>query len=210
MMIYAGIDPGAVTGLVAIALPAGVFRVVDARLVGFAHVTAGTSTTESRANVKARLFDRIRAQLDAWSVDVVVIEEPWDALPTFNTRQGGANTSGGASRGTTFQVGVSFGLALAAASDTSRDVAIASYPVTSAPAKGRKPERIGWMQRRNGRCPEHERTAREQALQLRGLKERPLDGLLPSRAYLEREENDNVYMALGVLSFHLDRERGIV
>lgn len=231
-IVYAGIDPGATTGLVAVALPPSVYQLNAARLVGFATVTAGSSSTESRANVKARLFDRIRAQLKAWTVSVAVIEEPWDALPTWNTRTGGQGSGGGkslldlarggggdakkgagkggAARGTVFQVGVSFGLALAAASDLPWDVAIASYPVTSAPAKGRKPERIGWMQRRQSRCPEHTKTAIEQALQLRGLKERPLGGMLPSAADLAREENDNVYMALGVLSFHLDRQRGIV
>jgi hypothetical protein len=207
MTIYCGIDPGATTGLVAIDMPDGsLYRIVDARLVGFAVVSAGTSTTDSRANVKARLFHRIRAQLDAWNADVVVIEEPWDALPSWTGKKGIRQEG----RGTAFAIGAAYGLALAAASDLPWDTVIASYPVTSAAAKARRPERVGWMQRRQPRCPEHDRTAREQALQLRDLKTRPANGLLPTRADLEHEENDNVYMALGVLSFHLDRERGIV
>lgn len=208
MTIYAGVDPGGTTGLVAIwcddtNVP---HRIVDARLIGFTHLTAGTSSTESRAVVKARLFDRIRAQLTAWRATIIVIEEPWDALPAWTGKRG-VRVEG---RGTAFAIGAAFGLALAAASDLPWETTIVSYPVTSAAAKGRRAERIGWMQRRQPRCPEHERTAREQALQLRGLKERPANGVLPTRADLEHEENDNVYMALGVLSFHLDRERGIV
>jgi hypothetical protein len=229
-MICCGIDPGGTTGLVAIALPANTYRLVDARLVGFAHVTAGSSSTESKANVKARLFDKIRAQLRAWRAEIVVIEEPWDALPTWGTRLGSkADTSalsvrqlaegvqgkpaargGGASRGTIFHLGAAYGLALAAAVDHPWDVTVVSYPMTSAPAKGRKPERVGWMQRRQPRPPSHTQTALECAMNLRALKSRPLDGVLPTPAQLATEENDNVYMALGVLSFWLDRQRGIV
>lgn len=231
--IYVGIDPGQFTGLVAVQLPPGSLRVVDARLIGFGVVSAAKKGDETwaRAQSRAGLFHKIRTQLETWRPDVVVIEEPWDALPSWNTRTGGqgggsartasvlelatgkagkARGSGGASRGTIFGVGVHFGLALAAASDIHTQPSIATYPVTTQKAKRGRDPQLGWMQRRNGHIPKHEDTALACALRLRELKARPVDGVLPTLEALNREENDNVYMALGVLMFHLDRERGIV
>lgn len=220
---YAGIDPGATTGLVAVSMPPGGTRIHDARLVGFGTVDAVAKAADaelSKAAVRARLFHKIRDKLARWRVDVAVIEEPWDALPQFGQGKRGKS---GHSRGTLFTLGAHFGLALAAASDLPWDVAIATYPVTSAREKTSmvkkrgggmmertKAERLGWMQRRQSTIPSHERVALECALLLRTLKERPLDGVLPTRAALATEEDDNVYMAVGVLTYHLDRERGAV
>jgi hypothetical protein len=223
--VYAGIDPGATSGLVAVAMPPGAHRLADARLVGFTTITTakarkGDDDDAGKPRRRAQLFHRIREQLVAWRASVIVIEEPWDALASFGQGKRGKQGHG---RGTLFSLGAHYGLVLAAASDLAWDVSIATYPVTSERRKERlvkkpgggmmmraKPERIGWMQRRNSKIPPHERVALECALLLRALKERPANGVLPSRADLSREEDDNVYMALGVLNFHLDRERGIV
>lgn len=215
-MIYCGIDPGAETGLVCVALPIGATRLQDGRLVGFTTITAGSVDGDMKPQRRARLFHRIREQLVAWRVTMVVLEEPWDAMPSWRTRTGGTNTKGGSSRGTLFGIGAHYACALCAASDLPWDVAVASYPVTSEKEKRKqtakgwrtKPARLGWMQRHHPQIPAHAQTVNECAVLLARLKQLPADGVLPSRAELERVENDNVYMAVGVLNFHLDRERG--
>ena len=67
---------------------------------------------------------------------------------------------------------------------------------------------IGWMQG-NGASPmSHEQIAREMGYLLRTLRERPHSGILPKRSSIFATPDDNVLMALGVLNFHLQRERG--
>lgn len=206
--IYAGVDPGAHTGLVCVAMPDGGTRIHDARYIGSACVEAGTSTKDHKANVRARLFHKVRDQLGRWRVDVAVFEEPWDALPVFGAAKKGLKGRG-ASRGTLFSLGASFGLALAAAADLPWPVAIITHPVTTESNPRKKP-RLGWMQRRNGRCPPHEQTANESAHVFRELRQRPHNGVLPTAAELAAEIDDNILMALGVLNFELDRRRGAV
>lgn len=237
---FVGIDPGAKTGLVAISLPDGSFRLDDALLVGFTTIDAKKDGQPwERAGRRALLMGKIRAQLAKWNARAIVIEEPWDALPSWRPRlggQGGGASAGGrgpapsllaiatgqmgtgkgaggggvgASRGTIFGLGAHFGYACAAAVDLPWETRVYTYPVTTQKPKRGRDGQLGWMQRR-GAIPKHDDVAMQCALKLRTLKEKPANGLLPSAADLAREEDDNVYMALGVLAFHLDRERGVV
>jgi len=208
-----GIDPGGEAGLVAVLVPPSL-DVARGRFIGCASINTGTSVHESKPQIRARMFHRIRDLLLAWQPSVVVLEEPWDAMPAW----GAGRRTKGASRGTIFSLGSHFGLALAAASDLGAYVRIASYPVTSARAKEREtvrgtrttPERIGWMQRRNPKPPSRDRVLSHYRAMLREIKAFPVNGVLPSTDELDRVEAEDVYMSLGVLDFHFDRERGRV
>jgi hypothetical protein len=210
-----GIDPGTVTGMIAVLVPESTKRIGDARLIGAKSVTHGGSTEGIGVTPQARslLFFTVRETLLRWKPDLVVIEEPWDAQPMWGRDSGRTK---GASRGTIFTLGSHFGLVLAAAASLPSAPRIASYPVTSHPPKRGRPGVLGWMQRRASRPPKGDVTRDECARLLRGLCARPATGAIADEdkisAYVERvrEHEHDVLMALGVLTFHLDRERGAV
>jgi hypothetical protein len=215
-----GIDPGSITGMIALAVPIDGPHPLDfnhARLIGTAKIDVGDVRG---AAARAGLFSRVRSQLAAWRPSLVVLEEPFDALPTW----GKGKRTGGAARGTIFALGAHFGLCVAAAHDVGTIVHdldrphIAAYAVTSAREKTthttrgdrHKAERIGWMQRRESRIPSREHVLAVHRQIFRELQHRPHNGVLPTAAALRAVLDENITMALGVLLFHFDRERGAV
>jgi hypothetical protein len=193
----AGVDPGATTGLVALAVDSTRPHDVErARWIGSTSIDAGSSTKLTRAAVHARLFDRARNQFLQWGVVSVALEEPLDAMPKWSGR--------GERRETMFGLGRYYGLVLAAAQACRASVA--SYPVTTDPSKGR----VGWMPTHPGGANKRlTMTApREQTLDTLhqfslALRARPHNGLAitnPPRL------PDDELMALGVLLYHLTRQ----
>lgn len=245
--IIASIDPGAVTGMIALAVDAERPDIAQARLVGEALIKIGklgddrtTDDEDARirnetGSLKVRalhLFEPVRRQLVAWRPSRVVIENPTDAMPVWgqNARGGaaagasvlqiaqgtaggrpgaaGKRRVGGASRGTIATLGVHLGLCVAAAIAYDPAVELVAYHVTTQPDKRRRKGHIGWMQGNGGRPMARERVLTEMGYLLRTLRARPHSGILPTPTAIGATPDENVLMALGVLNFHLQRERG--
>lgn len=225
--IIASIDPGSVTGMIAIAVDAVKPDITQARLVGEALIKIGALGDEETATLKRRtigLFEPVRRQLVAWRPSRIVIENPTDAMPVWGQKQGADTRSvldiatgkggpakrrvGGASRGTIATLGVHLGLCAAAAIAYDPDVPIFAYHVTTQPDKKRRKGHIGWMQGNNTRPMNRDRVLTEMGYLLRMLRSRPHSGILPKQSAITAEPDENVLMALGVLNFHLMRERG--
>jgi hypothetical protein len=236
--IIASIDPGARTGMIAIAVDADRMDITQGRLVGEAVIDIGSfaASLDEPLQLKTRalkLFRPVVAQLAAWNPSRVVIENPTDAMPvwgqgkpsggaggasllaiaTGNAGPGNAGPGkrrvGGASRGTIATLGVHLGLCAAAAIAYRPDVELYAYHVTTQQAKKRKRGHVGWMQGNAPRPMSRDRVLEEMGYLLRTLRERPHSGILPKRSDIFAEPDENVLMALGVLNFHLARERGI-
>lgn len=217
---FAGIDPGAYTGLVALSVRAHagkpLTRVISAdadsvRWIGAARVHAGAQQHYTDAENEARTYyTRVRAQLLAWRVTHVALEEPWDNVPVRLQEQG-----------TAFTLGARYGLALAAAH--SIGARCMSYPVTSAPAKvftsdkrstRTRPARVGWMPQVRGGKRNHLLMTQDRTITLRQqddasrvLRLRPDDGMLQYTNMRDMPTlSEDELMALGVLSFHLTHQ----
>jgi hypothetical protein len=210
-LVWCGIDPGSPTGLVALAVPntgPDRFRIDRARFVGSASVSPSVSKSYTNAGAKGTLLARVRDRLLAWRVTNVVVEE------NSGVRAGGGAASVGVQgAGTLFGQGVTFGLCVGAAVALPWPVKLWSYPPTTPPKSRRRTDLgepvFGWQSGR-GRIPPRELTiARGRAL-IRAAKERPGNGVLPTAAELAREHNEHEAMAVGVLNYHLLRERGTV
>lgn len=205
--IIASIDPGAITGMIAVAVDAVTLDLTQGRLVGEAVVKIGNLGDAEELQLKRRtlkLFEGVRRQLMAWKPTRVVIENPTDALATW----GAGKRTMGARRGTIAALGAHLGICAAAAIAIDPDIELVAYHVTSRRDGKNRRGHIGWMQGNAPRPMAHEQVAREMGYLLRTLRERPHSGILPRRSTIFATPDDNVLMALGVLNFHLQRERG--
>lgn len=205
-----GIDPGAHTGLVCLAVAVGTTTTLPPRWVGSRRITSGDRKGFTEAENAARLYSRIREQLIEWCASDVAIEEPWDNVPTRLQQQG-----------TAFWLGSTYGLALAAAH--SIGARIMSYPVTSAPPKEYRsekrstrvrPARTGWMPTvrggKNGNLvvtQDREVTLASLDVASRALRLHPANGVLTAARASELPKlSEDERMALGVALFHLSRQ----
>jgi hypothetical protein len=205
----AGIDPGATTGLVVLLVPdanepAHAGPMNGARWLDSRAISIPNSKHRSASENDAALFTVIREWLRHWSVQHVVLEEPWDAVPQRLQ-----------SRGTAFGLGKAYGLALAAAWDVK--ARCASYPVTSADermSRGAKRQRliaprVGWMptfRSKSGALFVQRREITLNALHELSCELRrrsPASGIIPRDVPMLGEDER---MALGVLQFHLSRK----
>lgn len=224
-IVCAGIDPGARTGMIAIAVDRDTLDVTNGRLVGERIVDIGAfGKLDEPLHLKRRtagLFLPIWRAMKEWNPSRVVLENPTDALPVWGQKQtgGGRDTRtvlqiatgggkpkariGGASRGTIATLGVHLGICAAAVLAYDPDVTLHAYHVSSQSAKKRKRAHVGWMA---GMKRDH--ILDEMGYLLRTLRARPHAGILPKREAIFAEPDENVLMALGVLNFHLQRERG--
>jgi len=212
--VWAGIDPGADTGLVAVRIPVAGPRAYDleaARLVGYGTVAASTNAKLTGAEARGTLFGRVRAFLHYQSASRVVLEEP--STQTNSWRGAAAE---GRATGSLFYLGAHFGLCLAAANALPWETRVWSYPPTSPARRKNKRERntqepvMGWMQGRDTRPMRADLLVPALRALLTQLKQRPADGLLPTLAQLRQLEPVHTVHALGVLRFHLQRERGAI
>jgi hypothetical protein len=213
-----GIDPGGTTGLICIDLPDDL-DYAKARYVGSATITA-TKTQELTAPLQqGSIYQRVSTHLLTLSPRLIVLEKPEDALPNW---VGKGQNKRGQSREALFGLGTHYGLALAACVrlvGMPSDCRVVAYPVTSRQPKpikrkgvvvGQRVFSLGWMQRRQSRPPKREHVLMALANEYRALRSRPFDGILRAKASTPELPPEHVLMALGVLLFHCDRERGKV
>lgn len=132
-MIVAGVDPGADTGLVVLDVPGRHLR--DGRWVASTILCSTRAKGLTYAGRDANLFDRLAAFFGLWQPDLVVMEEPVDAMLTWRGHRQ-------QQRGTSFRLGAYYALALTAAHMARPSAVLASYPVTTTT----RPPRKGWMQ----------------------------------------------------------------
>lgn len=204
----AGIDPGAHTALVCVDVPwrvpaPGGVPVVDTNprnwaWLGAREVRVSAAKSRTDAERDATLFVRAHEQLSAWRPDVVVLEEPADAIGKW---VGAAGRQGSAARGgtrTAFALGRAYGLALAAARLAVGAGRVVSYPVTTT-KRGRARGILGWMQGTQGKpTPRKVTLDTVYALLRDDLAVDPRVLLLPSG-----EHREDVLCAFGVLCYHL-------
>lgn len=226
-IVCAGIDPGARTGMIAIAVERDTLDITQGRLVGEAIVDIGSfGKLDEPLHLKSRtlkLMKPISMQLARWNPARVVIENPTEAMPVWGQGQAAGVRGGdgrtvlqvaqgvakpkariaGASRGTIATLGVHLGICAAAIMVTNPEIELFAYHVTAQKEKKRKRGHVGWMRGMN-----RARVLMEMGYLLRTLRARPHGGILPTREAICAEPDENVLMALGVLNFHLQRERG--
>jgi hypothetical protein len=221
-MIVASIDPGATSGIVIVALPEKdqtIFRSVgiarqsmynldDARLVRADVIKTLGKAQERSASARRRpLLVETRQMLDAYHVNEVVIERPADII--LGGFRSDKRSKGGEAQDTAFGIGNHFGLLEAAALDARFVERVHCYQIRSHKVRGGEFV-IGWMQRREKKCPPRENTLMHATARMRDLVKHPYDGILRKAGPGSVYEDENVLMALGVLAFHCDRERGRV
>ena len=222
--IIAAIDPGSVAGIVIVALSEAtpvertfasnqqsllrdaMYSLDRARLVHAGTIAvSGKAQGRSVSERRSPLFTRTRDLLRLHRVTDVVIERPADIiLGGFKSDKRG---KGGEAQDTAFGIGNHFGLLEAAALDV--NARISCYQIRSHKVRGGEYV-IGWMQRRETKCPPRERILLVTRAMMRELMRRPYDGVIRKGGPDSESENENVLMALGVLMFHCDRERGRV
>jgi hypothetical protein len=155
MTVLVGVDPGSITGVVALDFPASVlgWNWAQARLLGTWTVRRpDPNTNRTEAEADAELGYRLRQVFAQVEPNVIVFEEPMDVSDSWHFKgagRGGRHTK----RGTGFRIGAVYGIAVAAAHFPTRR--IYSYPVHDF---GKRP---GWMG--------PPRTPREVALRRAGL-----------------------------------------
>lgn len=191
MIRAVGIDPGSQTGMICLDLDDS-FAIMGAQFVGASTVSPSTSVKLDEWRQQLSLGDKIALQLDSWRPQLVVLEEPSDALPTWNVGGKGGRSAG---TGTVFGLGRAYGIALARVGLTTGVERIVSYNVTSS----RKKQRIGWMQGYQSRPPKREYVLRAADELLREI---------AAPTPLPDSIDENILMALGVLRWHCERERG--
>lgn len=210
--VWVGIDPGGTVGLAAIVVPMTGPHAHDidrAKLIGTAQVSASTSAKYTRATARATMLVRVRKQLVQWNATHVVLEEPSTQTNSWKNAKGE-----GRATGTLFFLGAHFGLCLGAAVTVPWPARVWSYPPTTSKrarnSPDASPETLGWMQAR-APCPTRkDDTLDRMGTLLRQLRQRPANGVLPTKADLATSVTEHELMALGVLNFHLLRERGKV
>lgn len=206
---WAGIDPGADVGLVSLHVPPD-FDITRARLVGYGCVAESSSTKLARATRKALLLHRVRDRLVEWQADHIVMEQNYDVL--VGGFRGKGQERRGQSGETAYWQGVHGGLVMGAAVTLPWTARLWGYPATSRiDKKDADGEPIlGWMQHRAPRPTPRDVTLQAMRALFRTLQRRPADGRLPTGDELAQVQPEHVYMALGVLAYHLERERGRV
>jgi hypothetical protein len=215
-MIIASIDPGAESGIVIVALSEKaqtIFRSVQsgrqsmysldhARLVAtYVIKTLGAANGRSASQRRAPLFEKMRQYFVQHDVDEVVIERPSDII--LGGFKSAKRKKAGEGIGTAFGLGNHFGLIEAAALDADVD-RITCYQIRT------HSNEMGWMQRREKKCPARELTLQRARARMKDLAQRPYNGIITPVTAGSTLDNENVLMALGVLEFHCDRERGRV
>jgi hypothetical protein len=206
-----GGDPGARTGLVCIDVPRDTFGRGGAtrgwQYVASTELAPSTSAKLTDAEQDASLYLRVLDQLAAWRPELIVLEEPFDALggvwanATRNVK--------GHARGTSFGVGRAYGLLLAACAayhglhyaEVGRDLRIVSYPVTTT-KEGRASGRLGWMQD-TARTP----TARDATLLTCRMALRAMGAPPAALATPKGNDREDVLLAFGVLAYHIGTAR---
>lgn len=207
---WAGIDPGTDVGLVGVAVPARgawAHHTEHARLIGYARVTASSSKSYTRAGRRGSMLLRVRERLIEWRVTDIVLEEPSTHTNSWAKSDGGRTVA----TGTLFGLGAHFGLCLGAAITMPWETRVWSYPPTTS-KKARAAtetdyERLGWMQARAPKPTQKAKTLKDMRHIFDGIFDRPADGVFRA---MDREPSEHELMALGVLNFHLMRERGAV
>lgn len=208
---WAGIDPGGTVGLVCLTVPSTGSRAHDidaARLVGVATATATGAQGYTRAGARGTMLLRVRQQLIDWEVTHVALEEP-STLGEYASGQGQGKRR--QAQDTGFYLGMHCGLALGAVVTMPWPVQVWSYPpTTSRRLRGKTvtDEQVGWMEGRSGKIPSRDTTLERMTYLFRALQQRPHDGVLPTLSEQRKAPNDHTLMALGVLNYHLLRERG--
>lgn len=209
LITVVGIDPGADSGLVALAIdehrPGAAERWywIDGKKISKSSREHATKIENTLA-----LYHKAHAFILAHKAVAVALERPADmeARKFIPGGQGQANR--GQRAGTSFAIGEACGV-LAAAASVAR-CRVYDYAATSRKANPSKnvSERRGWMpQVQTGNFTHTER--REMMLsELHDrsvkLRNRPADGVL--RADRGSRLDDNILMALGVLLYHLSRQ----
>jgi hypothetical protein len=212
MITIASFDPGATTGMIIVALPDGnpagvlsrqrIYSLDQARLVRVEIIkTQGAANNRSASQRRAPLFEKTRQYLSAHHVDEVVIERPADII--LGGFKSAKRKKSGEATGTAFGLGNHFGLIEAAALDADVD-RITCYQIRTHGSE------MGWMQRRASKTPAREQLLLAARARMQDLAKRPYDGILRSTSAGSDLDDENVLMALGVLEFHCDRERGRV
>lgn len=207
---WAGIDPGSDVGLVGLLVPAHgahAHSAEHARLIGYSKVTASSSRSYTRAGRRGSMLLRVRERLIEWRITDIVLEEPSTHTNSWAKSDGGRSVA----TGTLFGLGAHFGLCLGAAVTMPWETRVWSYPPTTS-KKARTAavtdyERLGWMQARAPKPTRQATTLENMQKLFDGLYERPADGMFRT---MERTPSEHELMALGVLNFHLMRERGAV
>jgi hypothetical protein len=208
---WVGIDPGATVGLCALVVPNDGPHACDidhAKLLGARSITATSSQKFTSAGRRATMLTRVRAQLIDWQITDAVLEEPSTQTNSWQAAKGE-----GRQTGSLFFLGAHYGLCLGAVATMPWPVRVWAYPTTTSKKARNDPEsddRLGWMQARAPRPTRKQDTLDAMARELRKLKGRPANGVLPSIGELARVHVEHELMALGVLRFHLLRELGKV
>jgi hypothetical protein len=177
-----------------------------ARWIGSVQLRPENRAAFTDAENDARLYAKTRAQLLAWGVEHVALEEPWDNVPVRLQTQG-----------TAFGIGKNYGLMLAAAASVGARAM--AYPVTSRDPDPRKKAGrsvsgwTGWMPtwRKTGKgallVQDRNITLDQLDTLSRALRMRPADGRLVATHERDLQKlSEDERMALGVLRFHLSRQ----
>lgn len=209
---WAGIDPGGDTGVVVLRVAItgpDAHDIQRARLVHVGTIAASSSVALTGAARRRTMVSRVREILYRHSVTHCVLEEP--STQTNSWR--GAQEEGRAT-GSLFYLGAHFGLCLAATAYLPWECRVWAYPPTSPAKKKERREKdtgelvMGWMQGRATRPTPKSLTLHAMSALLTQLKQRPASGQLPTLEQIRQLHNEHERMALGVLNFHLQRERG--
>lgn len=212
---WCGIDPGQDIGLCAVAVAGDGTHAHDVergRLIGHAVARAPRRKGHSNAAAKCEMFARVHRLLTDWGITDVVVEEPSE-VPTRAWVAASGQRVRGQSIGTVFWQGAHYGLCLAAARATASVVNVWSYPPNT-PKRRAKVERdtgelvLGWMQGHAAVATPRTTTLTAMRALLVQLKQRPEHGVLPTLDELRADVSEHERMALGVLAYHLNRERG--
>jgi len=184
-----GIDPGSNTGVVAVELPdTGQLargRWIDSAVLHPTDIPGVVGPARDAA-----FCDRIADWLRTIKPNLVVLEEPVDARSYW----GGARKKfDQAGTGSSFRSGVYYGVAVAATLWMPRPLELASYPV------GNFEKRLGWM---GGGTNRRDKAIGRSATLARHLgAPAEVFALKPDGSY----RHDHLFMALGVLAFHLSQ-----
>lgn len=208
-MRYIGVDPGANLGIICIDVPldadGGFARgnmrpnLQKTRWVDSLVIHASDKKLLTPAEKQLTVFDKVRAFVQRMFADnnrqglqmIGVLEEPYDYRASWKGKRGGGEgdaTQEGRQAGSSFGVGRSYGLALAALGTGGYCGRIHSYPVTN----DRVQRRMGWMQG-HGR------------IQSRKLVLLAMRGLAKQAGCTKSDElSEDELMAFGVVRYHIE------
>lgn len=195
-----GIDPGAVTGIVCITLPAQSRDLSRAAWVGSVSVIRRAARVdESHAESQARFFRDVYESVLDFDPELAIIEEPSDAMVGgWNKSKGGKAGPPTQGRQVAFGLGAAYMTALSAIACLERCERIESYLVS-----GSK-KRSGWMPKvRSGNL-----THTISHVQLAQFLCGEIIELSRDRSFAEKDRHekfvrDDELMAFGILRYHI-------